>query len=281
MLIAHSSRLYRPGRRSFVGCAAVAAAAAALLTSCGTTTSSSSQSHATMAPAAAIGEALSSTTTTVKTMTFTALLTTGNQAGHVSGSIGAGTPLRADLMVQIAGQNVEERIVGTIIYLKIPALGKKLGKPWASVNMAAIGKASGLNLAQLMQQVQQANPGQSLDMLSKSAHITLVGPATIDGASTTHYAGTVDLPAALSRFSPQLQVQIKTLTAKLGIKSVHIDLWLTPNHLPKRITQSYTTTLGPESLQVDYNSFNQPFTVQAPPANQTVNLDSLLNKAGL
>jgi hypothetical protein len=279
MPVAYSSHLHRPGRRAFVGCAALAAVATALVTSCGT--ASSSQSHAgTMGPAAAVSAALSSTTT-VKTMTFTALLTTGSQAGHMSGSIGLGTPLRADLMVQVAGQSVEERIIGTTIYIKIPALAKKLGKPWASVNMAAIGKAAGLNLAQLLQQVQQANPGQNLDMLSKSAHITLVGPATIDGASTTHYAGTVDLAAALSRFSPQLQVQIKTLTAKLGIKSVHIDLWLTPSHLPKRITQTYTSTLGPESIQVDYTSFNQPITVQAPPANQTVNLDSLLNKAGL
>jgi hypothetical protein len=279
MPVGYSSRLYRPGRRGFVCYAAVAAAT--LLASCGTVTSGSSQSHAgPMAPAAAVSAALSSTTT-VKTMTFTILLTTASQAGHVSGSIGLGTPLRADLMVQIAGQNVEERIVGSTIYLKVPALAKKLGKPWASINTAAIGKASGLNLAQLLQQLQQANPAQNLGILSKSAHITSVGPATIDGASTTHYAGTVDLAAALSRFSPQLQVQIKTLTAKLGVKSVHIDLWLTPNHLPKRITQTYTTTAGPESIQVDYTSFNQPITIQAPPANQTVNLDSLLNKAGL
>jgi hypothetical protein len=281
MAVAYSSHLRRPGRGGLAGCAAVAAVATALLTSCGTVTSSSSQSHAgPMTPVAAVSAALSSTTT-VKTMTFTALLTTGSQSGHVTGSIETGTPLRADLTVQVAGQNVEERIVGSTIYLKVPALAKKLGKPWASVSMAAIGKAAGLNLAQLMQQVQQASPGQSLDMLSKSAHITSVGPATVDGASTTHYAGVVDLAAALSRFSPQLQVQIKALTAKLGVKSVHIDLWLTPNHLPKRITQTYTTIAGPESIQVDYTSFNRPVTVQAPPANQTVNLDSLLNKAGL
>ena len=141
--------------------------------------SAASPSSAAFATAAASGAAnLSATITANGTVDFT------GQA--------------ADLTMQIEGQSLEIREIGSTMYMHLGgslAQGLPAGKSWISVDLNAVSQAKlGASLSSLTQ-TSQANPAQMLSYLQavSQSGVHKAGTATLRGVSTTEYDATVDL----------------------------------------------------------------------------------------
>ena len=86
---------------------------------------------------------------------------------------------------------IDEVLSGTTIYMKSSLFSAALpqGRSWLKLDLAKVGKAKGINVSALLSQ----SPSRSLGQLQGLTKVTKVGTDTIDGTSTTHYRGHIDI----------------------------------------------------------------------------------------
>ena len=125
-----------------------------------------------------------------------------------------------------------------VVYLGLAFLSSQLpgGKQWIKLDVSKLGKSAGIDLGKLLSG-SQLQPSDLLGMLrGEGAEIAKVGPATIDGTTTTHYRVKIDVAKAL---------QAKGLTSPLlgGIAAqmptVPEDVWIGKDGLVRRVRVSY------------------------------------------
>ncbi len=99
---------------------------------------------------------------------------------------------------------MEQRLVGRTMYMKmsmLSALGGNSAKPWFKISLDELGKQSGLNIEELLQQSRQMDPVQNTKMLTASKDVREVGKETVGGVETTHYTGTYRTADAIAKLS--------------------------------------------------------------------------------
>jgi hypothetical protein len=161
---------------------------------------------------------------------------------------------------------MKEIIVDNTLFMSMPQLTQRTGKPWVKMSLSNL--PNGTNLNQLLQQAQQADPSSQIKQLTASNDIRQVGSETVDGVKTTHFAGTLTPDEMISRVPPAMQDQVRQSYQLLGLSSTQMDVWADANSLPVRIKAAMTTSGGPINMQVDYSGYNKPVTVAAPPADE-------------
>jgi hypothetical protein len=207
---------------------------------------------------------------------------------------------KLDLTTTVAGQQIEIRKLGQVLYERLPsaaASGLPGAKPWVSINLSTLLKhTTGSSLSQL-QAGQQDDPASILGYLRQASATGLhkAGTASIRGVKTTHYTATIDLNKVAAASGGKLGNVVKTEIKTLGTSKYPMSVWVDDKGLVRQLSYSLsaspTTSLpgssgsSGSSLHVDVSATMQFFdfgtaaNVTAPPASQTNDITKVVQGA--
>jgi hypothetical protein len=206
---------------------------------------------------------------------------TGQMTMSMQAPTGAGT------------QNIDLQIVmdRNMMYMKLPpSLASTVpgGKPWFSLALSQLGKASGIpGYGSLLSSSSSfSNPGQYLDFLRATADGSVkdLGQETVGGMQTTHYHANVDftkLPDSVpAADKPAMQKLTSTLQSQGVNTQMPVDAWIDGSHHVRRIHITYNLSLNGQTAAIDITENLSDYGTQPAPtipsADQTTNLTSLL-----
>lgn len=161
-----------------------------------------------------------------------------------------------------------EIINGSAIYLKMPVITKKLGKPWLKMTFAEIRRSSGLNLSQLLQESNSGNPFHQTEMMAASKNARKVGTQIINGVRTTEYTGSYSVQSVLKSLPPAERSLGESGVSKLGVRTAHFRIWLDANDQPRQVVVREVGTSATITVRTDVVSINQPVNVRLPRPSQ-------------
>lgn len=274
-----------------------AAGCTGITVSSGSSPSSSSGSGSASASAAASGSGNTSSSAAASAIQSSMKTAGDNKSVSVSGTVtspgGTGkitgqesfTPDFAMAMNFTEGSvNVNEVWIDDTVYIGTPELAGELGgKQWLSLSLDEMG-AFGQNFAAEIDVVKNTDPQQLLEPLLASGDLAKVGTESVDGVSTTHYSGSIDPATAFNtaqakQYLTPAQIQdLQRLDSAAGSTKQQVDAWVAANGLPVRIKAVDTDKSGATTtIQLDFTDWNLPVTVTAPPADQVLNVNSLVS----
>ena len=179
--------------------------------------------------------------------------------------------------------DVEEIFDGGAFYMRLPSsITQRLpgGKPWMKIDLDAIGKASGIDLEQMMQ-ANQSNPGDMLQALKAVGNSHVVGREDIRGAATTHYRADIDLSKAADRIPDKTTVDtLKQTFAASGLDSIPIDVWIDDSKRVRREQFKMSASGFSMDMTIEFTRFGVPVDTTPPPADQVMDAGGLLGAAG-
>lgn len=189
--------------------------------------------------------------------------------------------------MSVAGQTMsgmEQILVGRTFYMKMPGLNQLGGnpsKPWMKLSLDELGRQSGMNLDQLLQQSQQMDPVQNTKMLTASKDVREVGKETVDGVETTHYTGTYRVEDAVAQLPADQQDAIRKTYGQLGMDDMKFDLWVDDQQLPRKMAmKSQQTASGVLDMTITYRDFGKPVNIAEPPASQVTDFSEMMRNLG-
>lgn len=187
----------------------------------------------------------------------------------------------------VAGQSMagmEQRLVGRNMYMKMPTLtqlGGGSGKPWIKISLDELGRKSGMNIDELLQQSRQMDPVQNTKMLTASKDAREVGKESVDGVQTTHYTGTYRMEDAIAKLSPETQEAYRKSIGTTGMDAMHFDLWVDGQQLPRKMTmKSQQTSDGTMTMTMKYRDFGKPVQITEPPASEVTDFGEIMSRLG-
>lgn len=178
----------------------------------------------------------------------------------------------------VAGQSVGDvsaLITPDAMFMKMPMLSARLGKPWIEMKFSDMQAASGFDIKQLISQAQQMQPAQYIKQLAASGDVEAVGSETVNGVETTHYTGTVSVEEQLSHFSGAVRSTMQSVIATTGWTGARIDVWLDGEGLVRRMHSASVGGQGSMSMAMDVLAYGVPVNVTPPPASQVADLGQL------
>lgn len=190
--------------------------------------------------------------------------------------------------MSVGGQTMagmEQRLVGRTMYMKMPSMpqlgGGNAAKPWLKISLDELGRQSGLNIDQLLQQSQQMDPVQNTKMLTASKDVREVGKETVDGVETTHYTGTYRVEDAVAQLPADQQDAIRKTYGQLGMDDMKFDLWVDDQQLPRKMAmKSQQTASGVLDMTITYRDFGKPVNIAEPPASQVTDFSEMMRNLG-
>ena len=190
--------------------------------------------------------------------------------------------------MKMAGKSMggmEQRLVGRAMYMKMPMLSQLGGgasaKPWIKISLDELGKQSGMNIDQLLQQSRQMDPVQNTKMLTASKDVREVGKETVNGVETTHYTGTYRMEDAIAKLSPEMQETYRKNATTSGMESMNFDLWVDGRQLPQQLKMtSDQTGDGTLDMTMKYRDYGKPVDVAEPPADQVTDFAAMMRQLG-
>lgn len=173
-----------------------------------------------------------------------------------------------------------ELLVGAKLYMRMPELQAKTGKPWLGMSLSDLSKAGGVDL-QSMQQGSQGDPALNVKMLTASKDVRQVGQETVGGVRTTHYEGTYSMADALARLSGEQRAQAQKTYEQAGIDKMSFNVWVDGRQLPRKVTVATLPGAKMETkMTMNYTAFNVPVSVTAPPKSQVADEADILGGGG-
>lgn len=236
---------------------------------------------------AAEGVAKSSQQTS-KTDTFTADLTVDGASGgsatkaHITGRFRIRPTLAftADLdRASHGGWSLPGGAQGVftdnVLYVRAQQLSQLTGgKPWTRFDPQKAADGAGLNVNDLVNQVQKVNPAEQTKMFTGSKDVRTVGQETVDGVKTTHYAGTVTLTEALKRLDGTTRDRVAKFYGPGSDQKMNFDLWTDGDQLPRKLVSKVSSPKGDAAtITILYRDFGKTVNVTAPPADQVQDFD--------
>jgi hypothetical protein len=193
---------------------------------------------------------------------------------------------------------LEMRVVDGVVYMKLPASigglfgGSGGGDQWLSITPKAGGGSNPFS------NLGQSDPTQVLGALERvSDDVKEVGTATVRGVETKHYTATIDFAKAIdnAKIPKALRGKADGLFGNgAKLPAVPVDVYLDGDGHLRRMTLdmdlgSFATgasgasgvTLPTISMTLDLYDFGSPVSVQAPPANEIVQLPKLGAMGGM
>ncbi len=173
----------------------------------------------------------------------------------------------------LAGHALEVRFIGSKIYIYLAEIAARDGgKPWLVADLQRLSSASGLNFAQLLDEVRQLSPGGPSPLLKASRSFVPKGRATIDGQPVYVYAANFT-PSTLTKLGlpGQLGKQTAAKLLQLGATRESVVSYVTPQAVDLRTLA--VIFKGSKLLTVSINSssrLSHQITVSPPPASKTI-----------
>jgi hypothetical protein len=259
--------------------AVLGAAALTLAAGCG---SSSSTGHSS-SPASVISEAakmsrqINSLTADLH-VTVSGSDSSENTSGTIAEQLRPSRLLSMHITAGYGGQ--QAKLAGIIttktMYLKISSLAAKLGgKQWVAIPLARLRNGNS-SFGQLFQSLSNSNPLAESSMFAAAKNVHVVGTQTIDGVTTTHYAGSFAPKTALGSLSPSLRKSLGS-SLRLVQGDVHFNLWIDAQHEIKQLTETERVAGQTVNTTVTFTSINQPVHITLPPANDIASLPGSLS----
>jgi hypothetical protein len=216
----------------------------------------------------------------------------GNRSGRVQGTMlyQRQPEVASDITLNemsFAGQSLPGgvRVIlrGDTVYVKNDALKSVVSgnKPWSKLDLKELGSSAGVNVDQLLGQVQQIDLKTSVGLLTASKDVKAVGTEQVGGVDTTHYSGT--FPVAEAEKQLPAEIQSRLLGAELSrVKDMKFDAWIDGQGLPRKIELNGGAGTGAETFKAAmvFKSFNEPVSIEAPSADQVGELPKHLSSGG-
>jgi LppX_LprAFG lipoprotein len=266
--------------RSLVLCAAAAAVGGLLLTGCssGTTTAPTASTEPasptvvasppagaiSASPAAYLSQAADATTA-AGTAKFTAQISTGDDKAATIGMDGAIDFSTEAIQVKVSSamlggtEGIEVVVVDGQSYIKMPMFQGK----WMKTPAQKVG-------------VNFTDPTDGLSSLKNLADLKEVGTEEIDGVSTTHYTGTLDLKEALAQANIPSADLAKIKQEMDRVKDgATVDVWVDDEGRVVQIKTSMSLDTGTGkpvafSNTMKFFDFGAPVDIKAPSPDQVI-----------
>jgi hypothetical protein len=200
-----------------------------------------------------------------------------------SGALNMRFQLPAGAQAQLGGVDPTMEMImdgrsGLVMYIRSPLFARAAGDRWLKVDVGAAAKNEGVDLSALMNST-QADPQQSLAMLTASTNAHPVGYDRVRGVFTTHYTFNVDL-ARLAKEHKELRKSLDTLRKLTGVSSYPAEAWIDDAGRVRRlkIDMSYNMPgAGAFSMSMteDLYAFGIKVDVQPPDESQVLDLSSV------
>jgi hypothetical protein len=161
-----------------------------------------------------------------------------------------------------------------VLYLQMPKLSAQLpaGKHWVELDVSKVGKASGLDLSQLMGG-SQFQPSDVLSMLKgEGAKVQSLGSASVGGTATTHYRVTIDTAKALE--SKGLTSPLLAAAAALPA-SIPADVWIGKDGLVRQVKLALGVAQGHVAMKMNLYDYGADASITAPPSSDVFDATQL------
>ncbi|WP_128433108.1 hypothetical protein [Streptomyces cyaneus] len=183
----------------------------------------------------------------------------------------------------------ELRLVGRVLYGSatddmVEEMG---GRHWISYGPNAEFTTHGglrMDVGGLRDQVSR-NPAREAAFLTTAEDVKRIGSEKVDGADTTHYAGTAtmdELRASLKKIDDNATRQGRENSLdqyeKLGVDELTLDVWIDADDQFKRLRTQGFGRHGRLDLTFTFLDYGKPVTVPAPRADDTADLRKPLKK---
>jgi hypothetical protein len=180
---------------------------------------------------------------------------------------------------QLGSLQMEEIFDGDAFYIHMPeSLATRLpgGKSWIKLDLDTLGKASGVDLKQLMQ-ANQSNPADMLKALKGAGTSQLVGTEDIRGAETKHYRAEIDLNRAAESIPDKASADaVKQMFSAGGVSSFPVDVWIDSAGRVRRESFSFSAPEMSMDMTIEFTRFGVEVDTTAPPADQVLDAGALL-----
>jgi hypothetical protein len=198
----------------------------------------------------------------------------GSLLGRVGLPSAAMTQLAHGSMREITLQEDGDYIIyvrlGSLLSSQLPG-----GQQWIKLDLSKLGKSAGLDLSKLLSG-SQMEPGDLLSLLqTEGAKIHKVGPATVNGAATTHYRVVVDTRSRLK------DLTTSPLLAGVAAQVPRIpeDVWIGKDGLVRRVRVSLNLPHGATAVRttmaMDLYDYGAQVDIAAPPSSQVFDATEL------
>jgi hypothetical protein len=175
---------------------------------------------------------------------------------------------------------------GLTFYIRSPLFEQTLpaGKRWLKIDLAAIGKQSGLDLGALMSQGASQDPTQVLAYLkAASGAVKRVGSETVRGVATTHYKATIDFrkvpDSAPADQRAAVRRSIDQLIKLSGASTAPMEVWIGADGLARRVVSTTTTGTAAQRIElrqrIELYDFGTKVDVTIPPASAVLDASKL------
>ena len=171
---------------------------------------------------------------------------------------------------------------GFVMYMRSPMFARAVpgSKPWLKMDLSKAAALKGIDLGSL-EQLNQADPMQSLRYLTGAAESRELGYDKVRGVFTKHYALTIDL-VRLAKGNSQLQDALKQLRRFIGTK-VPAEAWVDEQGFLRKLTLGFTLARTPDgpfrmSFTEELYDFGAAVHVNTPPASQVTDATKLLGR---
>jgi hypothetical protein len=164
-------------------------------------------------------------------------------------------------------------LTSTAVYVSEPSLTSQLGKQWVKIELSALpalAGTSGAGLAQFVQSLHSNNFVDQARLITVAKNTRVVGTQTIDGSTTTEYAGSFAAAAALKALPASLRALLGPALQTLGNGTIHFREWIDGQHHLRKMTEVEAVNGATITTTINVTKVNQPVSVTLPPASQTV-----------
>ncbi|MEU2654676.1 hypothetical protein ABZ615_05060 [Streptomyces sp. NPDC007325] len=163
------------------------------------------------------------------------------------------------------------------------------GKRWMKLDLKAAADASGDKALQKqmtggLDQMNQ-DPAQQLALLLDSPDLKHVGSEKVNGMDTEHYKGTLTVEQMMKAggsaelLSKEEREKFTETVKQLGMTGYDTEVWVNKDGYPARMDVAMKMGKGSMQMRADYSDYGTKAAVQAPPADQTVDLFKMLQDA--
>lgn len=196
----------------------------------------------------------------------------------------SGTPPMDD--IELVGSGLK-------VYFRYPPeiAGSMPGKkPWAMIDMQALGESQGMDIGAMSQLGGGNDPSQILQFLSGvSGTVETVGEEEVRGVNTTHYRADIDLDKAAEQAPKELRdgvrMSVEAMKAQLGATSLPMDVWIGEDGYVHRMGMKIETGEdAPQRFTMDmtmeFYDFGSPVSITVPDASQVYDMTDMMTGMG-
>jgi len=185
---------------------------------------------------------------------------------------------------------------GGVIYMRSPVF-EDVGTEWVSMDPSKMDPAAAAQFGGFG--MGTTDPSAYIGLFAGVFDVKASGEQELDGVSTTHYVGTIDLAKVLEGFSDVVGKDVDAATKKqlemaveqfslLGIdKKIPFEIWIDEDGLPRRqrITMDFGDLVpGTEEasmeMTVDFSSFGEPVDIEIPRRSEVTDVTDAMADAG-